>query len=205
MMLYENIINIIFGKNLYKKDLEKLHEAPKNNETFIFSLFDYKQNKTKQIIKYLKNNNDLSLKKEIAYMMSEYIIDYISDQQELLYFKNPIIIPVPISNKRLRKRGFNQTHTLAKYLAKKIKGIYNKNLIEKYKTTKKQALIKNRKERFENVHNIFSISKKKKYIIKNKDVIIVDDLVTTGATIFEIKKVLKKNGARNIIAITIAH
>ena len=137
--------------------------------------------------------------------MSDFIIDYLSDQQELSYFKKPLVIPVPISMKRLGERGFNQTHLLAKYLAKNINSKYRKNIIKKHTTTKKQALIKNRIDRFNNVKNVFSVKKNKKHILQNKDIIIIDDLSTTGATLMEIKKVLKKSGARNIIAVTIAH
>lgn len=205
MLIYEKIITHIFGKKFSEKDLKILHPAPKHKEIFIFSLFDYKQNKTKKIIKYLKNNNDIFLKKEIARYMSEHILDYLSDQQELMYFKNPLVVPVPISRKRLRERGFNQTHSLAKYFAKNINGTYNKNIVKKHRTTKKQALIKNRVDRFNNVKNVFSIKTKKEHLLNNRDVIIIDDLSTTGATLMEIKKVLKKSGTRNIIAVTIAH
>ncbi len=205
MKIYENIFDTIFSRSFSKKDLNSLHHAQNNEENFIFSLFDYKQNKTKQIIRHLKNNNDIFLKKEIAHLMYEFIIDYISDQQELSFFNKSLIIPVPISKKRLKERGFNQTHTIAKYLAKELNGKFSKRIIQKHKTTKKQALINNRKERFDNVKDVFSVIKKNKEIIKNKDIIIIDDLATTGATLLEIKKVLKKNNARNVIAITIAH
>lgn len=205
MKFFEKILNIIFIQKYTKRELEILHKAPKHKETWIFSVFDYKQRKVKDIIRYLKTRNDFVLKKNIAKHMSEYVMDYISDQQELSYFINPLIIPVPISKKRMRERGFNQTHILAKYFAKNIYGIYKTDVVKKYRRTKKQALIKNRRERFENVKNVFSLYKKKKNFIKNKDIIIVDDLATTGATLMEIKKLLQKNGARNIIAITIAH
>ncbi|MCD5390103.1 MAG: hypothetical protein LR005_01850 [Candidatus Pacebacteria bacterium] len=205
MKFFEDILNIIFVQKYNKKELNILHEAPKHREVWIFSVFDYKQMKVREMIRYLKTRNDFMLKKNIAKYMSEHVIDYISDQQELSYFLDPLVIPIPISKKRLRERGFNQTHLLAKYFAKSINGIYQKNIIKKYTITKKQALIKNRVDRFKNVKGVFSIQENKKHLVKNRDIIIIDDLSTTGATLMEIKKVLKKNGARNVIAVTIAH
>lgn len=205
MNFLEKIINTIFREKYPKHNLKKIHSAEKHKENWIFSLFDYKHPQMKNIIRHLKNHNDFLLKKELAQYMSDYVIDYISDQQELFYFIHPIIIPVPISKKRLRERGFNQVHLFAKYFAKNIDGIYEKGIVQKKVTTRKQALIKNRKDRFKNVQKIFSIRENKKHLIKNQDVIIVDDLSTTGATLLEMKKILQKHGARNIIAVTIAH
>ncbi len=205
MKIYEYFLNIIFKPSFTKDILDKLHNAPKHEESFIFSIFDYSHETTKKIIKYLKSHNDIILKKLLASKMYDYIVDYISDQQSLNYFINPIIVPVPVSKKRLRERGFNQTHLLAKYFAKNISGIYRKNIVQKNVTTEKQALIKDRINRFNNVKNVFSINKKYVNSINGKDFIIVDDLSTTGATIMEIRKILLKNKARNIIAITIAH
>ena len=205
MNIYEKILSIFFEQRFSKEYLSRLHLAAQHKENWIFSVFDYQQEKTRNIIKYLKKYNDFILKQELAEYMSDFIIDYLSDQQELSYFKKPLIIPVPISKKRLQERDFNQTESLAKYFAKNINAQYKKNIIYKQNTTKKQALIKNRSDRFKNVKNVFNIKDKNKQQIKNKDIIIIDDLVTTGATLMEIKKLLKKSGARNIIAVTIAH
>ncbi len=205
MTIYERILNLVFKESFPKKILDSLHPAPPHRENFIFSVFDYHQTHTKELIRYLKNHKDFLLKKDLSRYMSEHILDYLSDQQELSYFENPLVIPVPISRKRLRERGFNQTHLLAKYIAKKIGGEYQKNIIKKYRANKKQALIHSRAERFRNVENVFKIISNKKYSIENRDVIIIDDLTTTGATLLEMKKTLKKSGARNVIAITIAH
>jgi len=206
MNLFINFIISLFFKNSFSKDLlQKLPLAPKNREDFIFSLLDYSDKRTRKMIRHLKTRNDFLLKKDLAEMMFLHLIDYLADQNELHYFINPLIIPIPISKKRFIERGFNQTHLLAKYFAKYGTGNYQKNIVTKNKTTQKQALIKNRVQRFKNVKNVFSIAKNKEHLLFQRDVILIDDLATTGATLLEIKKLLEKNGARNVIAITIAH
>ena len=205
MNLLEKILSLIFIQKFSKNDFQSFHPAPFHREQWIFSLWDYRHKKVRELIRYLKNHNDTMLKKEIASLMAEHIMGYLGDQQSLSYFREALCIPVPVSKKRLRGRGFNQTEALAKQLAQKIGGTHNNTIVQKNIHNKKQALIQNRRERFENVVGVFSINEKKKHLIENKDIIIVDDLTTTGATLMEMKKVLKKNGARKVIAVTIAH
>lgn len=205
MSFLSQILNIFFTKVFDHDVLDHLPPAEPHSESHIFSLFNYRQKKVKEIIKHLKKHNDIFLKKDIAKKMHEQLMEYIFEQQNYGYFTKPYIIPVPISSDRLYTRGFNQTTLLAKELAKNIKGIYASNIIQKNKQTKKQALIKNRQERFSNIRGAFICNKKKQHLIKNKDVIVVDDLSTTGATFLEIEKTLKQAGARKVIGITIAH
>lgn len=203
--IFEKIISLFYREAFSLKELKTLHPAQKHSEDFIFSLYDYSQKKVKKIIKYLKNKNDFLLKKKIADEMSKYLQDFLAEKKLFSEYTKPLVLPVPMTRFDKLKRGFNQTEILAYYLAKNIKGEYNKKVLLKNIKTKKQALIKNKKERFINIKNAFSIKKGKEDILKNTDIIIIDDLSTTGATLLEIKKILKKAGARNVTAITIAH
>ncbi len=205
MSLIEKIFYFIFQKAFSQADLKNFHHAPFIAENWIFPVWDYQHKKVKKLIRHLKNKNDFLLKREIAQYLYEEIQDYLADQNQLSFFQSPLILPVPISKKRLRERGFNQTESLAYHLAKKIHGEYRKDILIKIKKTKKQALIHKRKDRFKNVQGAFGIAKNKEKLISRRDIIIVDDLVTTGATLLAIHKVLKKHGARKIIAVTIAH
>jgi len=66
-----------------------------------------------------------------------------------------------------------------------------------------QAQIENRQKRIKNIIGSFAV--KNKDIIKNRNIILIDDVTTTGATLNEAKKVLREAGAKKIIAFTIAH
>ncbi|MGN1299441.1 MAG: ComF family protein [Candidatus Scatovivens sp.] len=112
-----------------------------------------------------------------------------------------IIIPVPMFNKKKKRRGYNQTELISKKLSKFLGILVSTNTLIKIKNTKTQSTLKE-KSRYENVKNAFCIINDK--LIKNKNVILFDDIITTGATIEECSIVLKEHGAKNIIVLAIA-
>ncbi|MCA9352969.1 ComF family protein, partial [Patescibacteria group bacterium] len=169
----------------------------------IFALYDYHAPEGKRLVYTIKKKRDRILTEHIAKEMAHLLTEYISEQQQFSFFLTPIIVPVPITKRQKQKRGFNQTEHIAQCLARELGATYDPHLVLKTTETKKQALITQKSERFLNVKNCFSINKKRN--IKHQDIIIVDDLVTTGATIQSLEKTLKRSGARHIIAITVGH
>jgi len=77
------------------------------------------------------------------------------------------------------------------------------NILIKPKETEHQARIRDRRERLKNIAGSFAVKNNEK--IKGKNIILIDDILTTGATLSEAKKVLKQAGARKVIAFTVAH
>lgn len=126
--------------------------------------------------------------------MGEYCKEYIDT-------KDILLIPVPISKDRLRKRDYNQALLFAL-------GINKENTLdalERVKDTQRLFQTKHRDDRVRELADSFQV--KTKYIdtIKNKNILIVDDITTTGATLYELRKVLQKAGAKKISAFTLAH
>lgn len=117
-----------------------------------------------------------------------------------------ILVPIPLSKKRLRERGFNQSEILAEELSYRNQGrnfTVETSVLYRTKDTGSQALIKDRETRMNNVKGCFAVSNKNKILGKN--IILIDDITTTGATLEEARKVLVDNGARRVIAVTVAH
>ncbi len=110
------------------------------------------------------------------------------------------ITAVPMTKKRKQKRGYNQAEVIAKKVAKIINLEYKKLLIEHEKITAQKTLTYN--ERFLNALDRYA--PKKKIDIGDKNIIIIDDVFTTGATINECSRILKKMGARQVFSLTIA-
>ena len=115
--------------------------------------------------------------------------------------KYDVIIPVPMNKTKKAQRGYNQTELIAKYLAKELNLEYNNKSLQKIKSNKTQSTL-SEKERFNNVKNVFEV--KNKELIANKKIIIFDDILTTGATIDECSKVLKKNMVNDIVVLSLA-
>ena len=106
---------------------------------------------------------------------------------------------VPLSKKKRRKRGYNQAELLAKEIADKM-DLQCVNLLVKIRNTKSQQG-SSAKERRINLKGAFDIAD---IDVKGKTVLLVDDVRTTGATLNECSKVLKKNGAEKVCTVVIA-
>ena len=112
------------------------------------------------------------------------------------------IIPVPMHDNDLHNRGFNQTLLIAISLAQISNKPLLKNTLLKIKQSEAQSTL-SRKERLENLKNVFAVNSKH-YLLKDKNVVIIDDVMTTGATLNECAKVLKKAGVKKVITLSIA-
>ena len=111
------------------------------------------------------------------------------------------IVPVPLHLRRLLKRKYNQSALLAKELAKMNGKEYLPQCLKRYRYTKSQGHM-NPKQRKKNVTNAFKI--KNPLDVKDKTVLLIDDVMTTGATINECAKVLKRNGAKSVFVLSLA-
>lgn len=114
-----------------------------------------------------------------------------------------LIVPVPLHLKRLAARGFNQSVLLSKHLGKKIKIKAEINLLIRGRDTRPQVgLAKN--ERFDNVKGAFLVNEKYKEHVIDKHILLIDDVLTTGATLNECARVLIKSGCKEVSILTIA-
>lgn len=120
----------------------------------------------------------------------------------LLLDKKTILVPVPLHTKKLRQRGFNQAHELAKIISEQT-GYLVLDIIERPKHTATQATL-HETDRFTNIKNAFRL-KGGSRDLSGKNILIVDDVITTGATIETMAKILKTAGALSVWALTIAY
>jgi len=109
------------------------------------------------------------------------------------------IVPVPVSNKTLRERGFNQTLLLSKFLSRHLRIPVHMNLLFKKKETLPQIGL-GAKERVRNVRNSFEVTGR----LNKHRLILLDDVMTTGATARECAKTLVKAGAERVVVVTLA-
>jgi len=114
---------------------------------------------------------------------------------------DPVLLPVPLHKKRLRQRGFNQSLILAKEAAKTIRGELDFTSLQRTRFTSPQVDLQ-KKERIRNVKGAFGLSSPEKF--QGRQVILVDDVATTGSTLNECARVLKKAGAQEVVALVLA-
>ena len=162
---------------------------------------DYNNELLQRLIHNLKYNYI----EELAEILSRLIINYLEENKifQNLNFKNEEIIfaPVPLHKKRLLQRGFNQSYLLAEKLSNYYK-IPIINLLSRSKNTESQVNLK-RSDRQENIRNAFIFNNEFESL-KNKKIILVDDVVTTGSTLRECADILSNNGFFEIYGLVIA-
>lgn len=145
-----------------------------------------------------------TLIRKAKYYNGKYVFDFFIEYLAVSYFKNyfnaDLICCVPMTAKRQRKRGYNQAEILAKGLAEKTSVKYFDGVIKKFET-KRQAKL-GRKERIKNLVGSFAVNDKTQ--VKDKKVLIVDDVSTTGATGEAVACALKKAGASQVFLLTVA-
>lgn len=134
-------------------------------------------------------------KKYLSHFFSEIILNNIEK------IEADMIIPVPIGKKRKIERGYNQSDLIAKKLSKRWNINFEPNILKKVKETPKQSKLTAR-ERQKNIKNAFEIIDVE--VIKDKKIIVFDDIFTTGATVNEISKLLIKCGANAVYIMVIA-
>ena len=122
------------------------------------------------------------------------------DDERLSNRRFDIIIPVPLHPTRQRERGFNQASLLAELLSAEI-SIQSKPALERIRYTTTQTSL-DRAERMENLHKAFRL--RKNADVRRLRVLLIDDVLTTGSTLSECARVLKRAGAISVHAVTAA-
>lgn len=112
-----------------------------------------------------------------------------------------LIIPVPLHKKREKDRGFNQSVLLARYIKKEINVPLNINTLLRVKNTKVMHRL-TKKERRDNVEDAFKVVENG--VIEDKDILLIDDIFTTGATVNACSQLLKNSGAKSVTILTFA-
>lgn len=153
-----------------------------------------------ETVKELVHNLKFKGVRDASARLGELLIKYLKELD--LDLENFLIIPVTLGKKRLRSRGFNQAELLAKEVARYFNLPMVPNALTRNKETKPQTELKSLEERFSNLKESFSASDDK--IISGKNILLIDDVSTSGATLNAAAAALKKSGAKKIIALVAA-
>ena len=145
---------------------------------------------SKNVMLPFKHASNLKYQK----LMSRALINSLRD----LNLDIDVVIPVPLANQRLFKRGYNQSTLLARPIAKYFNaGLDVDSLSRKYKPDMGH---KTSKQRRENVRGVFRVKNKDK--LRGKKILLVDDVMTSGATFYELNRVLRRAGVSKVYAVS---
>ncbi len=124
-------------------------------------------------------------------------------QNILIASDNVWITCVPLHEKRLKRRGYNQSALLGEKLSEKMELRFNKNLLIRNRDTIPQFKLK-KEQRAKNISGAFEVNKKFAGKMHGKTIFLVDDVFTSGSTLRECGKVLKKSGAKAVYALVLS-
>lgn len=168
----------------------------------------YKDQAIREIIRTAKYHSSPEALNVFAESFSEYIYDAYSEYILTHKEKEILLIPVPISKKRKKERGYNQSYILSTFIRDHLKKTYNidvfikDDLIIRIKDTQ-LAHLHSKRERLESIQGAF----KSLHTTQDNNALafIIDDVVTTGATTSELLKIANSLGLRNVEILAAAH
>ncbi|MCJ7805252.1 hypothetical protein MUP46_01240 [Patescibacteria group bacterium] len=142
------------------------------------------------------------LAREVAKELARRAVENIN-KRRLVFPKNPVLIPIPLYWYRGNVRGFNQSEEIGKLIAKDLGWEFAPDLIIRTASTVPQAGLK-RKERLKNLRGVFALNPRYHIRDTGYSFVLFDDVWTTGSTIKEAGKALKRKGAFSVWGFTLA-
>ena len=168
----------------------------------LMALGSYETSALRELLHYFKYNGFLRARAPLEKLMMRWLNTNSSLVPRFLPPRS-LLVPIPLHRSRLRARGFNQAELIAEVLSQLFQLPVEKGLLERTRDTKPQIGMKNAKEREENVKNSITVRERPGWP-QHQNVILVDDVYTSGSTMKEAMRALRRSGAKNISAFVIA-
>jgi competence protein ComFC len=187
-------------KGMTLEEFNDVREISFDSKNRVLSFFRYKNPLIREAIRQMKYRGNKKLAKIFAEIIYSEILEELSDWNLFENFKKPILVAVPMSSKEKRERGYNQVELLIDEIIEESLTSDFK-MLQKIKNTSRQTKLK-REERLKNVRGAFKFNPARSDLAR-LNVVLFDDVSTTGATISEAKRILECAGAK-VFAVVVA-
>src|SRR3989344_5402277 len=182
--------SVVTLENLSTSELLRiLPPAKLPEENAVLALFEYGHPIVREMIWELKYKGNLVMSEKFSEILSDVIVQELSDKALFEKFDSPLLIPVPISEKRRFERGWNQAELLCKAMKRNqsLVGIkYAPRQLVKYRHTESQTKTQSKHERTQNLRDSMKVLNPQ--AVRGHLIILVDDVVTTGSTMAEARR-----------------
>ncbi|MFH1170139.1 MAG: phosphoribosyltransferase family protein [Candidatus Vogelbacteria bacterium] len=171
-----------------------------------YALFAYRDPVVQKMIWALKYRGVQAVGEQLGARLYDYLAEDLADATLLGGGdQNWLVIPIPLAPARERTRGFNQATAIARGLVQRGGGnfILAENILRRARDTGSQTEIRKRAKRLANMRNAFAVVNPE--VARGKQIIIIDDVITTGGTMMEAWRALARAGAKIVISAAVAH
>lgn len=185
---------------------DRLPPAERLKDKYAMALFDYAHPLVKTVVWELKYNGNARIADKLGEILYDHIQHEFADLALFEKWERPILIPIPISDKRRFERGWNQSELLAEQiLARDNEKVfrYLPRQLAKIRHTESQTKTASRGERLENLTDSMKVLNAAS--VAGECVIVLDDVTTTGSTFTEARRALRAAGVKKILCVAVAH
>ena len=171
----------------------------------IMFLFNYRDALVRDALLALKFNDNHRMAALFAEALNDFLLEALGDRALFSNDTAVLLIPIPLSAKRLRERGYNQSELVARELAELSGGAFELAPEALYRTrhTAPQSSIGSKAKRAQNVRGAFRVPLPER--VSGRAVMVLDDITTSGSTLREARSALRAAGAKSVWCIAIAH
>jgi len=172
----------------------------------MYAALVYRHPTVRASVRILKTKHNSIIAECFAKILHDHLGELLRDVEPFSHYQKIIFVPLPITKKRLHERGFNQTELIAQKLYVKDLERYSvKKILKKIRETSKQAVSVSKTKRVQNIKGCFAC--KKKNLAHDRDTlyVVIDDVITTGATMKEAMQTLARAHYRPVIGLALAH
>ncbi|MEI8130612.1 MAG: hypothetical protein WCG55_03860 [bacterium] len=212
--MFEQILGVFFpdicvgcgvrGCLLCEECRRGLPQASPAEHPWITSLFAYQDSRVRSLIKKIKFKNTRHGVDVFAEALARAVTEYVGEETLMIGERTLLLVPIPLSKKRAKLRGYNQSELVARkmlrYLDRDRFRIDTKLLVKEIETTA-QSDIKKKSERLANLGSCFRATRGS----RGECIILIDDVTTTGATLGAARSSLRAAHFTHVHAFTIAH
>lgn len=171
-------------------------------EAWIFALYPYKDARIRALIKSVKFYGERP-PSAIESVVGGFLIEFISDKRLFSGWNTPLVVPIPASPKRLKERGYNQVERFAERIFPALHGSaeYATDVLKR--SDRESQVRIPRTKRTHNIEGAFFVPNPE--LVRGKQIILLDDVVESGATMKDARRALLSAGASDVIGIALTH
>lgn len=201
LSIYQTCLDLLFPpskdeqivRNLTDEDIQRLHTPTLYRGTH--TLYTYRDTSIRALVWQLKYKGDGRASTLLAYGLKEFMLKDIHETH--------LLIPIPLSKQRFRTRGFNQVTLVAEVALQGLPHLaFASDVLIRLEVKTPQTKL-TRQERLKNLKGVFAV--RNPTLVQGKRILLLDDVVTTGATLDEARAVLLNAGAKEVTCIALAH